>query len=59
MREKVFVDFVVAEIEDLLYGFHHFLHIDGVDCFLLDALHVELVVDFLLYVLAVCLEIDQ
>ena len=59
VREEVGVDFVVAEVEDVLDGLLHLGHVERLEGFVLDALDVELVVDLFLDVAAVGLEVDQ
>ena len=57
--EEILVNFIVAEVKNILYSLLHFLEVQGFQGLELDALYVELVVDFFLNVLPVGFKVDQ
>lgn len=59
VREEVCINFVIAEVEDILDGLLHLADIQSLECFVLDALDVELIVYFFLDVAAIGLQVDQ
>jgi hypothetical protein len=58
MGEKVFINFIISKVKNVLYCIFHFIDVKAINCFQFYTFDIELVIDLFFNILSIGLQIN-